>query len=503
MKRRIVLAIAGVAACAVTLFALPLGIALQRGYRVEELLRLQRDTVAATRAIDLTTSGTDPVELPRSADRLAIYNAAGTLIAGRGPPAGDAIARSALATRRPTGTSGAGTLVVAVPLLSGERVTGVVRAERSQAAVAGRAHRTWLALAGLAAALVAVAALAALALGRRLAGPLETLGGVARRVAAGDFAARATPTGIREIDDLGTALNRSTRHIDDLVTRERTFSANASHQLRTPLAALRLELEGLALGATEEPPELNAALAQVDRLQATIGTLLAVARGTPQAELTSDVGALLRELEERWHGPLAAAGRPLRVSVDVGGKTGPASGGTAEPLLVAMSPTVLREIVDVLMQNAETHGAGAVSLTARRAGVAVLVEVADRGTGFGADPEAAFTRGTGDGHGIGLALARSLADADGARLQITRAGPSPAITLLVPTAESLAPPPSLGGEPAARDAPAPAQVSPSSPASRAPAGDLPDRPQRERVPGELGPAPGVELEIGQTDERLA
>jgi len=89
------------------------------------------------------------------------------------------------------------------------------------------------------------------------------------------------------------------------------------------------------------------------------------------------------------------------------------------------------------MQNAQTHGAGAVSLTVRRIGAALALEVADRGTGFGADPEAAFTRGTGDGDGIGLALARSRADADGARLQITRAGPSPAITLLVPCAESV------------------------------------------------------------------
>lgn len=431
MKRRIVLAIAVVAACAVILFALPLAIALQRGYGVDELVRLQRDTVAATRAIDLTTPR-DRVELPRSSDQLAIYNAAGSLIAGHGPAAVDATARAALRTRRPTGVIGGGTLVVAVPLLSGERVTGVVRSQRSEAGVARRAHRAWLALGGLAAGLVAVALLAALALGRRLTRPLETLAAVARRVADGDFAARATPTGIHEIDDLGSALNHSTRHIDELVTRERTFSANASHQLRTPLAALRLELEGLALAKRDTPPELTAALAQVDRLQTTIGTLLAVARGTPQAEQTSDLAALVRDLEEHWHGRLAAAGRPLRVRLDVGGDGDEADG--RELPLIAMSPAVLGEIAEVLMQNAELHGEGAVSLTVRRVGESVALEVADRGPGFGADPEAAFARGTGRGDGIGLALARSLADADGARLQITRSGPSPTITLLVPAA---------------------------------------------------------------------
>ncbi|MGI8803279.1 MAG: HAMP domain-containing sensor histidine kinase, partial [Solirubrobacteraceae bacterium] len=316
-----------------------------------------------------------------------------------------------------------GALVVAVPLLTGERVTGVIRAARGQAAVVGRTRRAWLALAGLAAALIGLTVLAALALGRRLAVPLEALARVARRVGEGDFAARAPATAIREIDDVGAALNRSSARIDELVERERAFSADASHQLRTPLAALRLELEGLALGEKGTPEALAAALAQVDRLQGTIETLLSVARGTPGGERTADLAALLRRLETRWHGPLAAAGRPLRVLLE------------AEPATAAMSPAVLGEIAEVLMENAHVHGAGAVTVTVRRLGDSLSLEVADRGAGFGPDPAAAFVRGAGKGHGIGLALARSLAHAEGARLQITRPGPpGPTVTLLVPPA---------------------------------------------------------------------
>jgi signal transduction histidine kinase len=423
VKRRLALAIAGVASCAVALFALPLGAVLQRSYRDEELLRLQRDTVAATRGIDLTASRSDRVELPPSPDGLAIYDAAGSRLAGRvGPARADAAVRGALGAGRPTGAVAAGGLVVAVPLLSGERVTGAVRAQRSRVAVDARTRRAWLALAGLAVALVALSVLAALALGRRLAGPLERLAAVARRVGEGDFAARSEPAGIREIDDVGAALDRSSGRIDELVSRERSFSADASHQLRTPLAGLRLELEGLGLRQPDRAGELEPAVGQVDRLEATIETLLAVARGTPRGECATDLARALAELEARWRGPLAAAGRPLRVSLE------------AEPAVAAIPPAVLEEIAEVLLANAQIHGEGAVTVSVRRLGQGLALEVADRGPGFGPDPQAAFVRGSGRGHGIGLALARSLAHAEGARLQVTRPGPGPAVTLLMAAA---------------------------------------------------------------------
>ncbi|MEA2159150.1 MAG: hypothetical protein QOD66_1530, partial [Solirubrobacteraceae bacterium] len=308
---------------------------------------------------------------------------------------------------------------VAVPLLSGESITGAVRGQRSQGAVARRAHRAWLALAGLGAGVVVLAVLAALMLGRRLARPLESLAAAARRVGEGDFAVRAQPTRIKEIDDVGTALNSSSRRVDELVSRERTFSADASHQLRTPLAALRLELESAGLGSNEREAELGAALAQVDRLQNTIETLLAASRGSAAGAQTTDLKIAVRELEAQWHGPLAEDGRALHALVD------------ADPAIAAISPTVLREITDVLMENARVHGTGAVNVVVRRVGEAFALEVTDQGTGFGSDSEQAFQRGSGEGHGIGLALARSLAHAEGARLQITDPGPRPTVSLLV------------------------------------------------------------------------
>jgi signal transduction histidine kinase len=124
-------------------------------------------------------------------------------------------------------------------------------------------------------------------------------------------------------------------------------------------------------------------------------------------------------MEARWHGPLATDGRPLRTAVE------PA------PALAAMSPAVLTEIIDVLIENARSHGAGAISVTVRDTADTFAVEVHDQGPGFGPNPDEAFQRGTGHGHGIGLALARSLAHSQGARLQITNPGPGPTVSLLI------------------------------------------------------------------------
>jgi len=420
-----VLAIAGVATAAVVLFALPLAVVLQRSFRDEELLKLQRDTIAATRGIDLSHAP-DQVEVPRFDGAIGIYNTAGSRIAGGGPSSADRLTRRAISDRAPTSSTQGGQLVVAAPLLSAEKITGAVRAQRDQTKVAARAHSAWLALLGLGAVVVGLSVVAALWLARRLARPLERLAAAARRVGEGDFAARAAAVGIPEIDDAGAALNRSSQRLGELVERERAFTAGASHQLRTPLAALRLELEslGLGLGLSEPPVGLGAALVQVDRLQSTIETLLAVARDGPAGEQRVDLRHAIRELQARWHGPLAAAGRPLRTAVELADAT------------AAMSPAVLSEILDVLLDNAQSHGAGAISVTVRQAADVYAVEVQDHGPGFGPDIDAAFRRGAGNGHGIGLSLARSLAHSQGARLEITAPGPGPVVSLLIAPAPS-------------------------------------------------------------------
>ncbi|MEA2194732.1 MAG: hypothetical protein QOG42_1166 [Solirubrobacteraceae bacterium] len=424
MRRRLIIAIVAVAAATLALFALPLAVVLRSGYRDEELLRLQRDTVAAARQIDLGASAGDPVELPAGKDLFAVYDAGGHRVAGRpaaGPARADGLVADATGGRRPTTRIRPGALLVAVPLLTGERVTGAIRAQRSDAVVVRRAHRAWLALAAAAAAVLLLAGLAAVLLGRRLARPLERVAAAAGRLGDGDFSVRAPRGAIREVDAVAEALDATASRLDDLITRERRFSADASHQLRTPLAALRLELETLQL-ADGPSPEIDRAVQQVDRLQRTIDTLLNVARDVPRPDTTSELVDLLTEVEHRWRGRLADAGRRLTLTVPSG----------AVP--VRAGEGVIREILDVLLDNAERHGDGAVSIGVRLVDAGwAAIDVGDHGAGFPADAESVFERRSPDagGHGIGLALARSLAHAEGGRLTVTEGGASPRVTLVL------------------------------------------------------------------------
>jgi signal transduction histidine kinase len=423
MRRRLVLAIAGVAAIAVLLLAVPLGIVLSNHYRDEELLRLQRDTVAATREIDVSTDQGDRVELPPSEDRLTVYGRDGRRLAGAGPALAPPPVRTALRRGKLTESSSDEMLSVAVPLLAHEHVTGAVLAQRPDKAADRDARGSWVVLGVVAMGIIVAAALAAALLGRRLAQPLERLATTAGRLGDGDFSVRSTHSGIRELDAVGAALDSTAARLDELIRRERAFSADASHQLRTPLQALRLELETIELRG-DAPPEIATAIEQVDRLTATIYTLLAVARDTEPGEGTVDLGALLDDVESRWRGQLAASGRPLRMRLE-----------TPKTMARASAP-VVSEVLDVLLDNAARHGAGTVTMTLRSRDGWVTVDVGDEGDGF-ADPGSAFERGTGQpgGHGIGLALARSLADAEGGRLAIANPGPGPTVRLTLAAPE--------------------------------------------------------------------
>ncbi len=143
-----------------------------------------------------------------------------------------------------------------------------------------------------------------------------------------------------------------------------------------------------------------------------------MARDAEQRDAVTDLGELLDQAEARWRGPLASAGRPLRVRLET------------QPREVRASGAVVSEVMDVLLDNAERHGAGPVTVSVRDRDAWVEVDVTDEGQGF-RDPARAFERRGGDaeGHGIGLALARSLAHAEGGRLALADAGPHPTVRL--------------------------------------------------------------------------
>jgi signal transduction histidine kinase len=419
VRRRLVLAIGAVAAASVVLFAIPLVIVLERQLHDEALLRLQRDAIAATRAIDLPAQRGDPVEVPHSHDRLAVYGSTGGRIAGNGPAASDRQVTEAMRTGRPVAAEADGRLVVTVPVLARERVVGALRASRSTGALDADLRDARLVVAGVALAVIVIAMVAALAVARRLTRPVERLAGAAARLGEGDFSVRAPRTGVPELDAVAATLDATAERLDELLRRERAFTADASHQLRTPLAALRLELEAMELDARSE--EVERALEQIDRLEATIATLLAVARDTPRDRAEIDLVATVEAIEPPWRSRLAVDGRPLRVQA------------AGEPLRARAAPAVVDQVLDVLLDNAYRHGRGEVTVTVRETPRGAAIDVADRGPGLDGDPEAAFARRAsgGNGHGIGLALARSLAEAEGGALVVSNVGPHPSFTLLI------------------------------------------------------------------------
>jgi len=426
VTRRILAAIVIVAALAVTGFGVPLAVAAANRYRDDAIVSLERE--ATTAAIQVPASAFangDPVELPTATGNthLALYDHAGRRLQGDGPDQLDPTVASALVGHA-ADASKAGELVVAVPVSSEEHVVAVVRAGKNLDLVTDQIHRAWLAMIGLAAAVILTAGVVGALLARRLDRPIRRLADTATRLGHGDFTARTRPTGLHEIDTVGAALDTSAQRLSHLVDRERAFSADASHQLRTPLTGLRLQLET----ALEQPPAepaavLRAALTQIDRLETTIDDLLALSRDSEGRNAELDTAAILEELEHRWHGPLAAQGRPLRVHVD-----------DALPLVIA-SPAAVRQVLDVLVANAIEHGTGPVTVTARSTGGGAAIDVTDAGPGVATEhTDAVFARRTpGEDRGIGLALARSLAEAEGARLLLQCPGPSPTFSLVLPS----------------------------------------------------------------------
>jgi signal transduction histidine kinase len=268
---------------------------------------------------------------------------------------------------------------------------------------------------GLAAVITAIAIGSVVA--RRLARPLDVLTDTAHALGDGDFTARAAPTGWSEVDAVGTALNNGASRIERLVAAEREFSANASHQLRTPLTALRMRLEEIdSLAAEGEiSTETSAALAQVDRLDATITALLRLAReGNAGATVPLDLDKLARTHAVRWNHFARRQHRHVVVESD----------GAA---WVQASPGAAGHALDILLENALRHGRGTVRVSVQNGDDAMAsVDITDEGPGIPLGHEAAiFQRGvTNEGSGIGLALASDLVTAEHGRLTLISSQPA-------------------------------------------------------------------------------
>jgi signal transduction histidine kinase len=417
-------AIVLVAMLAVTLFAVPLAIAAGRLYRDQAVDQLSGEAIrGAARLHTETLPGGVAVTLPTPrlpGVRLAAYAGSGQRVAGDGPRRSAAVA-AVLADGAEHDELVAGQLAVAVPVATGRRDL-IVRAEVPYGTVLARTWATIGAMGLLAVTVVALAALVARRRAARIAAPLEEFTRAADALGAGDFTVRAGGSGIYEAELAGRALERTARRLGAALARERALTSDISHQIRTPLTALRLGLERAALDHTaDHAATIRTALDRIDQVESTVRELLARARETLAPVEPTDLAALVeRAWEQRWRE--LAGDRQVLVR--------------AEPDLAPASATsaVLHQVLDVLLSNALEHGAGTVTISVRAVAGALAVEVADEGPGFDeAALDAAFRRGDprARGHGIGLALARGLTESIGGRLAVSHPGPGPVVTVLL------------------------------------------------------------------------
>ena len=399
MRRQLIVSTGLIAVAAVLILGVPLGIVEGRHTRAEATGRLEREADAVAAAVD------DRVEAHRPISRALI-------------------ARHLRAGRTAVVVTPDGTRTVAGPPLRGE-----VLAQRSGAAQRARItvseprkdvdHKVlgvWLLIAALGALGVAAATGLAAMQARRLIGPLDTMAVTSRQLGHGDFSARAGRFGIPELDVVAEALDASAERIAEMVAREREFAGNVSHQLRTPLTALRLRLEEVA--DLDDPGERRAeaelALAEADRLDATIGALLEYTRSPLDQRLSDlDLDAVVDEHVQRWRRVYRDAGRPLRVELALHGRR------------VHSSAAATGQVLDVLLENALRHGHGTVSVATSAMEGRACLAVADEGTGIRVGDGDIFERGTSrrDGSGIGLHLARTLARAHAGQLVLAQPAP--------------------------------------------------------------------------------
>ncbi|MCW2660400.1 MAG: Histidine kinase, partial [Mycobacterium sp.] len=378
------------------------------------------DIAALDAAADLVNSRRPGGLLtPADGTSLALYGSDGRLIGGQGPGNADPIVRQTLADNTIHHQSRLGTMIAAVPVPDQGGGNYAVRASTATSEVYPKIALTWLGMLALELVILTLTWQLARWQARRLARPVETLAASASRLGDGDFTVRAQSSGIPEIDTAAAALNNAAARIGDLVDRERAVTAHASHQLRTPLAGLRLSLESaLHTPGTDYPTATREAVAAADRLERTIDDLVMLARNHDRRTIEPpDISALLNDIEALWHGLLAKSGRSLQVITDL--QLRPPRFSTA----------AIRQILTVLMDNAARHGAGRVTVHARETITTVAIDVSDEGVEGSID--GVLNRPPGDGHGIGLRLARSLAEAEGGRLLQTGRAPT-TFTLFLP-----------------------------------------------------------------------
>jgi signal transduction histidine kinase len=368
MRRRISFLMIMASLLPITLFAVPLSFVAAGYFHARAETELDRIGYAvAAASADNLLSGSQ-VTLAQHNDGLSIglYDSDLHLVSGSGYPGAGRLVSQALAGTKASASID-GHMMLAVPVIERDVVKGAVLASRPLAQIQQTVLLSWTGLAALTLAALVVSFLLGRHQAARLARPIEELSRTARRLGEGDFDTRATSVGLPEIDSLNHTLQQASHRLRELIERERALSRDASHQIRTPLTALRLQLEQAATAPRAERQNLQPALETIDRLEATVTDMLQLVRGTPSVVDPFNVSDLFEHARQRWDSTYGAGGRALRTEV------------TGELPLVRFPANAGRQIINVLIDNAGTHGSGVVTVAARDSLGSLAIDVTQEG----------------------------------------------------------------------------------------------------------------------------
>jgi two-component system OmpR family sensor kinase len=274
---------------------------------------------------------------------------------------------------------------------------------------------------------VIVASAVGYGLARTGLSPIEAIRRTAAEVSSADDGRRLPVPGARdEVHRLAVTLNEMIERLERSFERELRFVADASHELRTPIAVVKTELEAALLFGDCGPQageSLRAAIDECDGLAQLAEDLLVIARtseaGLPLAKEPVAIRILLEDVRHRFIDRAHRHGREINVDL-------------AEDRDVVADPVRMRQALANLVDNALRHGAGDITLTGVLDTTAVHLGVRDEGHGFERDIAGRaferFARGdrarTRGGAGLGLSIVKTLAEAHGGTVSILPGAPT-------------------------------------------------------------------------------
>ena len=403
MRRRLALQALAVTSLVVISFTVPLLFLVRRQAQERGQVEAERQAQTTAGLIALAAAGAETF------DRATLENALGNLPDGVGivlpdgstigdsPAGGEVLATVRLGTPAAGFVSGSWQVGIPVATRHGlmAAIASVPQSELSRGVVPA-----WIALILLGLLVIAAAWALARRMGRDLVRPVDELADVATRLGQGDLGAPARVTDPVELASVGRALNQLSGRLQEMIRAERESLADLSHQLRTPLAGLKL--------AAERLPDGDSMVEAVERMQSAVDSLITEVRAGSPGSTTADLRAVMVKRVTFWRVLAEEQGRSVTMTDSI------------HPLLVGVPEDVVSSIADTLIENVFTHTQAGVDLRVgwQAEGDFATMRVEDSGPGFSAgfDPT---TRGVSSrgSTGLGLDIARKTAEAAGGSLR--------------------------------------------------------------------------------------